>query len=247
MTTSHLPTPADPVTRTDPTANGYHHRALDRLPPITIEERVEEANRLSREAGRMLPWRDPVATVEWVHIDRISANDYNPNSVAYHEMRLLHTSIEQDGYTHPIVAIRDDNSDPVRYVIVDGFHRYTVARNYADIRDPRSSYLPVVVLDKSIADRIASTVRHNRARGKHSVAGMGNLVFQLLREGRSDAEICNDVGLEAEELARLKHITGYSKLYADAPYSRPVLTSAQLAAKAAYRKEHPDEPIPSTF
>ena len=129
-------------------------------------------------------------------------------------------------------------------VIVDGFHRYTTMRRYADIYDSTGGYLPVVVLDKSIADRIASTVRHNRARGKHSVQGMGTLVFNMLREGETDETICNKLGLEAEELARLKHITGYSKLYADIDYSPLVLTKTQVEEKALYKKEHPDEEVP---
>lgn len=211
---------------------------------------VREVNQSIREAAQSLPWEHPVGLVQWVHIDQVQANDYNPNAVAGQEMVLLHTSIEQDGYTQPVVTIWDETAGPDgkgRYVIVDGFHRYTVMRKYADIYEQSHGYLPIVVIDKPIADRIASTVRHNRARGKHSVAGMGNLVFQMLREGESDEQICAKLGLEAEELARLKHITGYSKLYSDVNYSRPVLTTSQAAAKATYKKEHPDEHIPSDF
>lgn len=211
---------------------------------------VAEVNASVREASARLPWKHPVGVVQWVASDRVQANDYNPNAVAGQEMALLHTSIEQDGYTQPIVAIWDEDAGPDRsgrYVIVDGFHRYTVMLKFADIREASQGYLPVVVIDKSPADRIASTVRHNRARGKHSVAGMGNLVFQMLKEGEDDETICHKLGLEAEELARLKHITGYSKLYADVNYSRPVLTTSQVNAKADYRKEHPDEAIPANF
>lgn len=225
--------------------------------PTTVEQKVEHANALARAAAAELPWgqSQPIAAVQWIHSSKVQANDYNPNAVAQHEMRLLHTSIEQDGYTQPIVAIWDPDArggsdpdrPPGRYVIVDGFHRYTVLLKYGDIFERTAGYLPLVVLDKSIADRIASTVRHNRARGKHSVAGMGNLIFQLLREGVSDAEICNRIGLEPEELARLKHVTGYSKLYAEQEYGRPLVTVAQVEAKAAYKKEHPDEHVPANF
>lgn len=211
---------------------------------------VEEANRMIREAHEKLPWDDPVGRVQWIHIDQVVANDYNPNAVAHHEMRLLHTSISEDGYTQPVVAIWDAEAGPDgegRYVIVDGFHRWTVMRKYADIIGPRHGYLPLVILDKPIQDRMASTVRHNRARGRHSIAGMGNLVFSMLQAGESDATICAKLGMEAEELARLKHITGYSKLYADLDYSSPVLTTSQIKAKAAYKKEHPDEHVPSNF
>lgn len=154
----------------------------------------------------LLSSKMPVAKVRLIHVSRIKANDYNPNSVAGQEMKLLHTSISEDGYTQPVVAIEDENN-PGYYEIVDGFHRYTTMRRYQDIADGSMSYLPVVVLEKSIADRIASTVRHNRARGKHSVQGMGNLVFQMLEAGEEDVTICNKLGLEPEELARLKHIT----------------------------------------
>jgi ParB-like chromosome segregation protein Spo0J len=210
-----------------------------------LAQRVALRNQLAREAQARLPWDDPVGAVQWVPLTKVGANDYNPNAVAHHEMKLLHTSIEQDGFTQPIVCIYDSVQD--RYVIVDGFHRWTVARNYPEIAARTHGYVPVVVLDKPLADRIASTVRHNRARGKHSVQGMGSLVFQLLGQGESDTDICNKIGLEAEELARLKHVTGYSKLYADAEYSRPLLTTAQQQAKATYQREHPDEHVPTEF
>jgi hypothetical protein len=211
-------------------------------------ELIEEVNRQVREAFAVLPWDHPVGSVQWVHIDQVQANDYNPNAVAGQEMTLLHTSIREDGYTQPVVAIWDPDAGPDRkgrYIIVDGYHRYTVMRKYPDIAETTGGYLPVVVIDKPIADRIASTVRHNRARGKHSVAGMGNLVFQMLQQGEDDATICNKLGLEAEELSRLKHITGYSKLYSDVKYSPAVQTTSQLKAKAEYKAEHPDEAIPA--
>ena len=144
--------------------------------------------------------------------------------------------------TQPVVAIYDPVAE--KYVIVDGFHRFTTMKKFPDIYDSTGGYLPVVVIDKPIADRIASTVRHNRARGKHSVAGMGNLVFQMLEEGMDDQTVCVKLGLDPEELMRLKHITGYSKLYADSPgYSKVLLTGSQMQVKADYKKEHPDEPI----
>jgi hypothetical protein len=192
--------------------------------------------------GTLLEKVMPVARVQLIHVDNIQANDYNPNAVAGQEMKLLHTSIAEDGFTQPVVAIWDPEVE--KYTIVDGFHRFTTMRRYQDIVDNSKGYMPVVVLDKSIADRIASTVRHNRARGKHSVAGMGSLVFQMLEAGEDDATICRKLGLEAEELARLKHITGFSKLFADRQYSKVVTTKAQNEARAAYAREHPGEPLP---
>jgi hypothetical protein len=188
----------------------------------------------------------PVARVRWVHIDHVRANDWNPNAVAVHEMRLLYTSIWEDGYTQPTVAMEDDQN-PGRYVIVDGFHRYTIMRRYPDVAASTGGYLPLVVIDKPLADRIASTVRHNRARGKHSVAGMSNLVFAMLTAGESDEVICQKIGLEAEELARLKHITGFAKLYADHRYGQAMLTDRQVRIKGEYHREHPDEPIPTNI
>lgn len=197
-------------------------------------------NQAIQQAAELLPFVSPISKVRWVHIDQVQANDYNPNAVAKNEMRLLHTSIEADGYTQPVVTIWDP--DLAKYVIVDGFHRYTVMRTQRDIYDRTGGYLPVVVIDKPIAGRIAATVRHNRARGKHSVTGMSNLVFQMLQEGRSDTEICNEIGLEAQELLRLKHITGFSMLIQDHQYTASWETARQIEAKGVWKAEHPDDP-----
>lgn len=208
-----------------------------------IARRVTVANGLIRQAFEILPWADPVGCVQWIPIGMVQANDYNPNAVAHHEMNLLHTSVWEDGYTQPVVAIWDPEIG--KYVIVDGFHRWTIMRKYPDIMERTHGYLPVVVLDKSPADRMASTIRHNRARGRHSVAGMGNLVFQMLMAGETDETICHKIGLEAEELARLKHVTGYSKLYANLEHSPVILTKTQAEEKAAYQRAHPDEILPN--
>lgn len=164
----------------------------------------------------------PVSEVRWVPIGQVTPNDYNPNSVAKVEMGLLATSIRHDGYTQPIVTVYDPDTD--RYTIVDGFHRYYVALTCPDVLASTEGMLPVVVLAKGMNDRMASTVRHNRARGKHSVSGMAGLVFSMLDGGWADADICNELGMEPEELLRLKHITGFSKLWADREYSRAWVT-----------------------
>lgn len=168
----------------------------------------------------------PVDLVRWVPIEKVQPNDYNPNAVANIEMGLLYTSIKHDGYTQPIVTVFDDEND--KYVIVDGFHRYFVAQNMKDIRERNKGLVPVVVINKDINDRMASTVRHNRARGKHSVKGMSNMVFEMLNNGWADDEVCNHLGMEPEELLRLKHITGFSKLFANHEYNKSWKTKNQI-------------------
>jgi ParB-like chromosome segregation protein Spo0J len=169
-----------------------------------------------------------------VPAELVQANDYNPNAVATVEMTLLVRSIQHDGFTQPIVAIFDAALG--KYVIVDGFHRYYVGRNSPEVRTRTHGFLPLVVLDKSINERMAATVRHNRARGKHSVNGMANMVFQMLDNGMADSDICNELGMEPEELLRLKHITGFSKLYKDQAYNRAWHTKNQIRLAIAKQK-----------
>lgn len=175
----------------------------------------------------------PINEVEWIPIEKVFANNYNPNSVASTEMRLLYVSVKNDGYTQPVVVIYDEKKD--RYVIVDGFHRYSIMRRYKDIYASCEGKLPCVVLKgKTMNELMASTVRHNRARGKHSVVGMSNIVMEMLINGASDVEVCNELGLEAEELVRLKYITGYAKLYENGEYSRARISENQAKQKAEW-------------
>jgi ParB-like chromosome segregation protein Spo0J len=177
----------------------------------------------------------PVNFVRWIPIEKVHANDYNPNSVAKNEMRLLYVSIQHDGYTQPVVTVYDEEKD--QYVIVDGFHRYTTMRLNQDIANRNNGLLPVVVIEKSINDRMASTIRHNRARGKHSVSGMANMVFQMLENGWSDEAICAELGVEADELVRLKHVTGFSKLFENVDYRRSWQTKRQIQLAKQYADE----------
>lgn len=176
----------------------------------------------------------PVNFVRWIPIEKVHANDYNPNSVAKNEMRLLYVSISHDGYTQPVVTVYDDKKD--QYVIVDGFHRYTTMRLNQDIADRNNGLLPVVVIEKSINDRMASTVRHNRARGKHSVSGMANMVFQMLENGWTDEAICAELGVEPDELIRLKHVTGFSKLFENVEYRRSWETKRQIQLRKQFNE-----------
>jgi ParB-like chromosome segregation protein Spo0J len=177
----------------------------------------------------------PIDRVLWVPVDKIQANDYNPNSVAKIEMKLLYVSILNDGYTQPIVTIYDKEID--KYIIVDGFHRYFVCKNNKDIYDRNKGMLPIVIIDKDINDRMASTIRHNRARGKHSVKGMANIVFEMLDGGWDDKEICNQLGMEPEELLRLKHITGFSKLFENTEYSKSWESRNQILLRKKYGRK----------
>ena len=168
----------------------------------------------------------PVDRVRWVDVNDVIANDYNPNSVAVKEMSLLLTSIKRDGYTQPVVVVWDEEKK--KYVIVDGFHRTTVMKNNKDLQETTQGKLPVVVLDKDINDRMAATVRHNRARGTHSVVSMSEMVFSMKMQGWEDKDIANELGMEAEEINRLKHITGYSSLYKDHTYNNSWETMEQI-------------------
>jgi len=176
---------------------------------------------------------NPVGLVRWVPVDMVQANDYNPNSVAGKEMQLLYTSIKNDGYTQPIVTIYDKNIN--KYIIIDGFHRYFIGKNNADILETTGGLLPIVVLEKNINDRMAATVRHNRARGTHSVSGMSNMVLEMLKNGWEDVNICNQLGMEPEELLRLKHITGFSKLFDSHDYSMSWETNGQAKRRKEYK------------
>jgi hypothetical protein len=177
----------------------------------------------------------PVDLVEWVDVESVEANNYNPNSVASKEMELLHTSIKHDGYTQPVVTIFDEEAG--KYIIIDGFHRFFTCKNAKDIRAANKGRLPVVVLKKSMNERMAATVRHNRARGSHSVNGMSNMVFKMLDNGWADEDICNHLGMGADELLRLKHVTGFSKLFEDVEYSKSWVTKNQVLLKKKYEDE----------
>lgn len=181
------------------------------------------------------PIQQPIDRVYWVPIEKVEANDYNPNSVAGKEMKLLYTSIKHDGYTQPVVTIWDEEKQ--KYIIVDGFHRYFTCKSNADIREQNRGRLPIVVIEKDINERMAATVRHNRARGAHSVDGMSSMVFNMLENGWSDAEICNKLGMEPEELLRLKHITGFSKLFGDVEYKRAWETKRQIQIRRKHKEQ----------
>jgi len=163
-------------------------------------------------------YKSPVYGVRAIPVEKIRANEYNPNSVAPPEMRLLYDSIKEDGYTMPIVCYYHEADD--MYEIVDGFHRYRIILEHKDIYDREGGCLPVSVIDKPIDERMASTIRHNRARGSHDVDLMSNIVAELHSIGRSDAWLAKHLGMDVDEILRLKQITGLAAMYKDGEFSR---------------------------
>ncbi|MBO5073583.1 MAG: ParB-like nuclease domain-containing protein [Eubacterium sp.] len=157
--------------------------------------------------------KSPVYNVIAVPIEKIKPNTYNPNAVAPPEMKLLYESVREDGYTMPIVCYHSVKNDT--YIIVDGFHRYRIMLDYPDIYEREQGMLPVSVIDKPIDHRMASTIRHNRARGSHNVELMSNIIKELHEIGRSDAWISKHLGMDRDEILRLKQITGLTALFRD--------------------------------
>jgi len=155
----------------------------------------------------------PVLDVKLVDIEKVVANDYNPNKVAPPEMELLKHSIEEDGYTQPIVTYYDKKRDI--YVVVDGFHRYRCAKEYFNLKQ-----IPIVTINKDLQNRMASTIRHNRARGTHQVIDMSNIVLMLTQNGWNEGEIAKHLGMELDEVIRLKQITGLKEIFADHEFSK---------------------------
>lgn len=160
----------------------------------------------------------PVYHIIPVPLEKIEPNTYNPNSVAPPELKLLYDSIREDGYTMPIVCYYDRERDV--YVIVDGFHRYRIMLDYPDIYEREGGLMPVSVIDKPIDCRMASTIRHNRARGTHNVDLMSNIIRELHELGRSDAWISKHLGMEKDEILRLKQVTGLAALFRDVNFGK---------------------------
>jgi ParB-like chromosome segregation protein Spo0J len=162
--------------------------------------------------------KSPVYNVIAVPIEKVQANAYNPNAVAPPEMKLLELSIWEDGFTQPCVCYYLPDED--KYEIVDGYHRFLTLQKSKRIRERENGMLPVVVIDKPLSNRMASTIRHNRARGTHSIELMVNIVSELVEAGMSDAWITKHIGMDADELLRLKQISGLAALFKDKEFSR---------------------------
>lgn len=167
--------------------------------------------------------KSPVYNVIAVPIEKVRANSYNPNAVAPPEMKLLELSIWEDGYTMPCVCYYIPEEDV--YEIVDGYHRYTVLKTSKRIFERENGMLPVVVIEKDISNRMASTIRHNRARGSHDIDLMTNIVSELTKAGMGDVWIMKHIGMDADEILRLKQLSGIAELFKDVEFSKSWETS----------------------
>lgn len=192
---------------------------IDEIDDLDVESQIETINQIKVMLHKQSPFRhEPVDCVLWVNGTEVEANDYNPNSVAPPEMRLLEHSILEDGYTQPIVTF--DQGD--RREVVDGFHRNRVGKECKSVRDRLHGYLPVVTINaerEDKADRIAATIRHNRARGKHQVTAMSDIVLELKRRNWTDAKVAKELGMDADEVLRLTQIGGLAEMFADRDFS----------------------------
>lgn len=182
--------------------------------------KIDAINSLREAVAQHSPFAsEPVDFVRWVPADTVHANDYNPNQVAPPEMELLRLSIDADGYTQPIVTMPEPDGG---YVVIDGFHRHRVGKEFPTVTERIHGYLPVVAIrtdrtDK--ADRIASTIRHNRARGKHQVSVMSDIVIELKRRNWTNERVAKELGMDADEVLRLCQMTGLAELFADEEFS----------------------------
>lgn len=184
----------------------------------TIDEKVQLYNEISQQLYDWLGLQHPVLNIQLVKVEEVEGNDYNPNKVAPPEMTLLNLSIQKDGLTMPVV-VADQDKKKTPYVVVDGFHRTTTVKKNKKIYDSLNGYLPVSKLNKSIEERITSTVRHNMARGTHQVELSARLVAMLKKHNWTNARIGIELGMDADEVLRLKQITGLAELFKDKNFS----------------------------
>lgn len=231
------------LTMSDP----IHELAKDlaeRIKKMPLAERVDALNYIRSVLHEASPFRDePVDLVLWVANETVRGNEYNPNTVAPVEMKLLRHSIEADGYTQPVVTYRVDDKDEV----VDGFHRHRVGKETKSVRERVRGYLPVARIKADRADkkdRIAATIRHNRARGRHGVQPMSAIVAELHQAGWADEQIAAELGMEADEVLRLKQVTGLAALFKDREYSEAWEPERKQRGKRQLFVGQPGEKMP---
>lgn len=181
-----------------------------------VDEQVGTLNELRETLHDASPFQEPVEHIKWVKQDNVEGNDYNPNEVATPEMDLLHKSIKEDGYTQPIVTYQTDDG----FEVVDGYHRTLIGKTRDDIRERLHDHVPVTVIDKPLEERMSSTIRHNRARGTHQIRDMSELVVDLYDSGWDDEKIGDELGMEADEVLRLKQASGLKKAFSGHEFSQ---------------------------
>lgn len=192
---------------------------LEETKYMSFDEKVELYNAVSDMIADMIDLPHPAIRTKLVRVENVRGNDYNPNRVAPPEMKLLKFSIRKDGITMPVV-VADDVANPEEKIVVDGFHRTTIVKTESDIRESLRGYLPVVTLNKSIEDRMTSTVRHNLARGSHMVELTARLVTALKKHYWTDEKIGQELGMDPDEVLRLKQVTGLAEAFADKEFSQ---------------------------
>lgn len=203
-------------------------KIINYLQGLELGDKVEAINEIREAIHNESPFKtEPTDFIRWVKKEDVHANTYNPNSVAPTEMDLLKLSIEADGYTQPIVTMKSDQGREV----IDGFHRHLVGKTYDPIQKRVHGYLPVVTINsdrESLEDRMAATVRHNRARGKHKVEAMSDIVMHLKKRKWSDSKIAKHLGMDEDEVLRLRQITGLTEAFKDREFSEAWETESDL-------------------
>ena len=202
--------------------NEILNQLVDRIEALDTTSKIEAINHIKQRLHSISPFSaEPVDCVLWVKHEEIEANDYNPNSVAPPEMKLLELSIVSDGYTQPIVAWEQIENGS-RFEVVDGFHRTRVGKECSSVKARLFGYVPVSVIKGDRVernDRIASTIRHNRARGKHAVTAMSDIVVELKRRNWSDKKIGKELGMDPDEVLRLSQISGLAEMFSDCAFT----------------------------
>ena len=201
---------------------------LDLISVMPLDEKINAINDLKSKLHEISPFKnEPVDLILWVKNEEVISNDYNPNNVAPPEMELLKTSILADGYTQPVVTFPDNGKNTV----IDGFHRSRVGKEDDEVKKRVQGYIPITIIRPSQedkADRMASTIRHNRARGKHKVDGMSEIVLELKRRNWSDNKIAKNLGMDADEILRLCQISGLREIFKDDEFSKSWDISGEL-------------------
>lgn len=196
------------------------NQIIELIHDLPLDQKVEAINNIKQKLHEISPFKnEPVDCVLWVKNETVKANDYNPNNVAPPEMELLRISIANDGYTQPIVSMIETEKERI---VIDGFHRNRVGKECEDIKQRVFGYLPVVTIRESQSDinnRVASTIRHNRARGKHSIDGMSEIVVDLKKRNWSNEKISRELGMDSDEVLRLQQISGIIELFLNKEFS----------------------------